>query len=254
MMKLEMHVHTRYSQDSIMFLSVLYLMCKIKGISCIAITDHNTIKGAVKFKEKFGYRINKKGKRKGIQVIIGEEIMTTCGEIIGLFINEEIKPGMSPDKTIAAIREQGGIVYVPHPYDEKRSKTVMAFEDIKRNRGYIDFIECYNGRNISKEYGVKQNSIADKLKIVKVVGSDAHTIFEVGRNYMEVSEFKNKDEFIMAISKASIITRPCLKICHQLTKVDRVIKFVLKGDFKGLFRIINKKVRRMFEVGGRNRS
>lgn len=243
-MKLETHVHTRYSHDSILCLYILYLMCKIKGINSIAITDHNTIKGAVKFKEKFGTRVKAKGKKKGIQVIIGEEIMTSDGEVIGLYLTEEIKPGMTPDKTIAAIIEQGGVVYIPHPYDDKRHKTVMNFEDIQRNRRYIDCIECFNGRNISEEYGVKQTMISEQLGLTKVIGSDAHTMIEIGRNYMEVHEFTDKDGFIKAISSATFTKKQCLKLSHQITKVARVIKFVIKGNFNGLFRVVNKKVRR----------
>ena len=211
-------------------------MCKIKKISCVAITDHNTIEGALKFKKKY--------EKKGIEVIVGEEIMTSNGEIIGLFLKEEIRKGMTPDETIEAIINQGGLVYIPHPFDLKRKRTVIGFEDIKRNKKRINFIESYNGRNILKEYGVEQNKIANELNIIKVIGSDAHTIFELGRNYMEIENFYNKEEFIKSISNAKFIESPCLKICHLITKCDKLAKIILKGDFNELFRTINKRIRR----------
>lgn len=210
-------------------------MCKLKKISCVAITDHNTIEGAIKFKEKY--------EKKGIKVIIGEEIMTTCGEVIGLFLTENINMGLTPDEAISKIIDQGGLVYVPHPFDRKRNNTVMSLSDIENNRNRIDFIECYNGRNVSEEYGIKQNQIANRFNITKVVGSDSHTIIEVGRTYMEIEPFKNKNEFIYSISNATFVKCRCLKISHKITKMVKLIKMIKRGDYYGLFRVINKKIR-----------
>lgn len=234
--KLETHVHTRYSHDSLLPLWVIYCICRFKKISCLAITDHNTIEGAIKFKEKFENR--------GIQVIVGEEIMTSNGEIIGLFLKDEIEKGMTPDQTIDEIIKQGGLVYIPHPFDLKRNKTVLKFNHIERNKERINFIESYNGRNIDENYGIKQNEIANKLKITKVIGSDAHTFLEIGRNYMEVDRFTTKEEFVKSISTAKFVKAPCLKISHSITKIDKLLKYIIKGDFNGLFGAINKKIRK----------
>src|SRR5690606_3298386 len=102
---------------------------KVKKIDIVGITDHNEIKGAQEFKkflEKFG-----------IKVIVGEEIFSSKGEIIGLFLSEKIEPGMSPRDTMLEIKKQGGLVYIPHPYDEKRYKTVLAEEEIEKNSDLI---------------------------------------------------------------------------------------------------------------------
>lgn len=239
-MKLETHVHTRYSHDSIHSLSFLYLMSRLRGVECIAITDHNTIKGGVEFK-KF---CEKRGNR--ISVIIGEEIMTSRGEVIGLFLNSEIPAGLSPDETINEIVRQGGIVYIPHPFDLKRHKTVMCFEDIRINRDHIDCIECHNGRNVSTDYSINQNEIAEKLGLQKVVGSDAHTFIEIGRNYMNVAAtcISTPEEFRVAIATADRHKSNCINLAHQITKFERIIKYIIRGDINGLFGIIIKKVRR----------
>ena len=91
-----------------------------------------------------------------IDVIIGEEIMTTFGEIIGLFLNKKIEPLQTPEQTIKQIKEQNGIVYLPHPYDEKRYKTVLNKEKQVKLKNEFDFIEIHNGRNILDEYSKKQ--------------------------------------------------------------------------------------------------
>lgn len=234
--KIIMHVHTRYSYDSIASLWSIYLMCKIKKISCIAITDHNSIEGAVKFKEKY--------EKKGIKVIVGEEIMTTSGEIIGLFLKKEVKRGLTPDETIDEIINQEGLVYIPHPFDIKRNKTVVKLSDIERNKNRINFIECHNGRNVSEEYGIKQNEIAEKFNIMKVVGSDAHTILELGRNYMDINYFTTKDEFVKSISNAKFTKKPCLSIFHQITRIVKLVKMIKRRKYNEIFRIINKKIRK----------
>ncbi len=237
--RLELHVHTKYSHDSIMPFLLLYMKCRLCGITHIAITEHNNIEGALAFRDYC------RAKGNFVKVIIGEEIMTNKGEIIGLFLNTEIEPMQSPRETINAILRQKGIVYIPHPFDKKRYKTVLDEQSISDNCKYIDCIECHNGRNIANEYSIKQEEIADKYSIKKVVGSDAHTIFEVGRNFMEISiEPKNAESFRCAINSAMFRKNECLQFSHTLTKLARVVKFVQKGDIDGLYRVINKKIRR----------
>ena len=142
-MKLVCHAHTKYSHDSMLPFWLLHMLCLNKGITHITITEHNNLKGALAFKEYCERKGNK------LHVILGEEVMTTAGEIIGLYINEPINSGMSPEETVAEIKRQGGIVYVPHPYDEKRYKTVLKEPYIEKLQSQIDCIEVHNGRNIS---------------------------------------------------------------------------------------------------------
>lgn len=233
--RVEFHVHTVHSKDSMLNKFFILLMCKIKKIKCIAITDHNEIKGAVKY-EKFL-------KKHNVNVIIGEEIFTSEGEIIGLFLMNKIEKNLSPEETILQIRKQGGLVYIPHPYDEKRKETVLKSEALKRIYKDVDFIECHNGRNISTMFSIKQNEIAEKYGLTKIIGSDAHTFYEIGRNYCYINSF-NKEDLINEIKNAEFYKKKCIKVAHFHTKIAKIIKMMGNGEFSELRRIINKKIRR----------
>lgn len=235
MYKIEFHIHTNASHDSFLNKHLLAFMCKIKKINCVAITDHNEIKNAISYKKFL--------EKKGIKVIVGEEILTKDGEIIGLFLNKKIQPFLSAIQTIKEIKKQDGIVYVPHPFEPKRSKTVLKYEVIKNNKNLIDFIECHNGRNRDKNCSIKQDEIATNLKIRKIIGSDAHTFYELGRNYCTVNSLE-KDELINEIERAYFVKKKCIQFAHFNTKIVRLIKIVKGGKWNELSRIINKKIRK----------
>lgn len=214
----------------------LYWKCLVCGICYIAITEHNNLRGA----EAFASFCKKKGNK--VSVIKGEEIFTSQGEIIGLFLNSEIEPGLSPEETILRIREQNGIVYIPHPYDQKRKKTVLSEEAIRNNRDQIDCIECHNGRNASEIYGMEQNAIAEKYAITKVIGSDAHTVLEIGRNVIETKDcVLNRETFLEVIKDGYFVKKSCLMIAHKITKIVRAVKMIWKGQFYEVCRILLKR-------------
>lgn len=235
----EFHTHTRFSKDSILNKFFILLMLKLKKIKLIAITDHNEVKGAIKY-QKFLKKFN-------IDVIVGEEVMTDSGEIIGLFLNKTIEPLQSPEQTVKQIKEQNGIVYLPHPYDEKRYKTVLKEEKQIKLKDKIDFIEIHNGRNISEKYSDKQKDIQQKLMITPIIGSDAHTFIELGRNYIEIEytnieDFKNNMKYI--VEKSVFHKKKCIKLAHTITKFARIIKMIEKGEFNELYRTIFKRRRK----------
>jgi len=234
--KLEIHTHTKYSHDSLLNKWLYLLLLKMRKIDVVAITDHNEIVGAIKFK-KFLNKFN-------VRVIVGEEVFTERGEIIGLFLKDKIKPGQSVRTSMMQIKDQGGIVYVPHPYDEKRYKTVLPEDEIAKNIDLVDIIEIHNGRNIKSYFSDIQLSIANKYQVSQLVGSDAHTFLELGRNYNVIEDFKNKEEFLQNITEVEYVKRKCIKFSHQITKYVRVLKMLRKGNFNELYRIINKKIRR----------
>lgn len=235
----EFHTHTRFSKDSILNKFFILFMLKLKKIKLIAITDHNEVKGAIKY-QKFLKKFN-------IDVIVGEEVMTDSGEIIGLFLNKKIEPFQSPELTVKQIKEQNGIVYLPHPYDEKRYKTVLKEEKQIKLKDEIDFIEIHNGRNISEKYSDKQKDIQQKLMITPIIGSDAHTFIELGRNYIEI-EYKNIEDFKNnmkdIVEKSVFHKKKCIKFAHTITKFARIIKMIEKGEFNELYRTIFKRRRK----------
>jgi len=235
-MKVELHCHTKYSHDSLLSHRLLYMKCVRKGIKYIAITEHNNLKGAQEFREYCRNRGEK------VHVIPGEEIMTSEGEVIGLYLKDEIPRDLSPEDTIDRIKQQGGIVYVPHPYDEKRYKTVLSTDAIARNADSIDCIEAYNGRNISPEYEIKQNEIAERFHARKVIGSDAHTLIEIGRNYLETDIGPDtREAFLSMLDNCAFVKAPCIGVAHKLTKYARLIKLIGSGRFDEIHRIIVKR-------------
>lgn len=238
-MKLETHVHTRYSKDSLLCFWPLYLKCRLLKIDAIAITEHNNIAGGIKFK-KF---CDKRGGH--LSVIVGEEIFTREGEIIGLYLHKKIASKMSVENTITEIKKQGGIVYIPHPYDEKRQKTVLSESAIERNSDQIDCIEVFNGRNVFPFYAEIQKNIADKYRLKPVIGSDAHTWIEVGRNYMDIKYVPNdKKEFLDVIKNAEFHKRNCIFFSHKITVLVKLIKLGLRGDLYEMCQLIFRKIKR----------
>lgn len=235
---MEFHVHTKYSQDSILTKWFLLWKCKRKKIDCLAITDHNSIQGAFTYKDFFA--------RHGILIVVGEEIFTKSGEIIGLFLTKKIEPNLSVAETIEEIKKQKGIVYVPHPYDLKRYKTVLKKEELIQHAKDIDLIEIHNGRNLLKEYSVEQKKIADETKISYVIGSDAHSMFELGRNYIQLEQASEvtPENLVDLVKTSHFQTKDCISWIHTYTKFVRGWKLLWKGDFNGIYRAINKKCRR----------
>lgn len=241
-MKTELHIHTSYSHDSMLSIGLIALICRIKGIDCIAVCDHNTAEGALKARDRL--------RKKRINVIVGEEIFTESGEIIGLFLNGTIPQGLPAFRTAELIREQGGLIYIPHPYDEKRKKTVLTRDSLSQIADMADFIEIHNGRNISAEFDIKQKEAADRYtdpqRTVRVSGSDAHTWFELGRNYMISAEYDTSSpkSFKAAMASAEAVTAPCCAAAHFHTKLVRAFRLLLKGNFNELYRIILRKCRK----------
>lgn len=237
-MRMEMHIHTRYSKDSLLCFWPLYLKCRIMNIDCIAVTEHNNIDGGKSFKkfcEKHGNHLF---------VIVGEEVFTSEGEVIGLYLSERIKSGLSAAETMDEIRKQNGVIYIPHPYDEKRNKTVLRESVIAKNANRIDCIEIYNGRNISSFYGEKQLEIARKYVVPPIIGSDAHTWIEIGRNCIEIESIPlNSNEFRECIKAASFYKKDCIWVAHWITKIVKILKLIMKGDYNAIFEVIYRRVK-----------
>lgn len=163
MFNLDLHVHSNYSYDSNLSLEKIIKISRKKGLSGIAITDHNTITGSIKAKALA---------KDDIMIILGSEITTEKGDLIGLFLNDNIKSRRFID-VIDAIRDQGGISVLPHPYKNKFADPV----DLIKN---VDLVEVMNAR-ISNKLNQKASLLSKKFGKGIVAGSDAHTSFEVGR-------------------------------------------------------------------------
>ena len=212
MIKVDMHVHTSCSLDSLIPFKDLLETCDYHGIDCVAVTDHNTIECALKLYEMAPLRI-----------IVGEEIHTTSGEIIGLFLKEHVPPGLSPAETVSRIKEQDGLVYVPHPFDKLRASVIkrQSFDEILPK---VDIIETYNSRNAFPWSNHKASSFALEKSIIMGVGSDAHTSFEVGKAYALIEPFSSAEDFLSKLANAEYHTRKTPVMFNLVNKVYKTMR------------------------------
>ena len=192
MLKADLHIHTEYSMDCNTPLEQVIKRCLEIGINCIAIADHGTAEGALKMQSIAPF-----------PVIIAEEILTTHGEIMGLFLKETIPSGQSVEKTISLIRAQDGLINIPHPFDMFRHSALdsRVIEEIAEE---IDVVEVFNARCLLQKNIDKAQIFAEKYSIPQSAGSDAHTLSEIGNAYVEMPEFNGRDDFLDALKKGRI--------------------------------------------------
>lgn len=203
MLKIDFHIHTKYSPDSFISFFSLKKKCEKLGITPI-ISDHNTIKG---------------NKRYGCK-IVAEEISTSKGDIIGLFLNEKIKPYLSPEETVDKILEQDGLVYLPHGFDRIRSRNIM------KHKFKVDIVEVFNPRTVFEKDNLKADIFARYNGLLKAVGSDSHFLSEIGKTYTLVEDFDSKKEFLKNMKKAKFVVKPRTPLFHPMTVMVKCIKKV----------------------------
>jgi predicted metal-dependent phosphoesterase TrpH len=195
----DLHMHTSWSHDCSTDVDELLDHAEAEGLGAIAITDHNVFGGALEAVEK--------ARGRDLIVIPGEEVKTAeDGEVIGLFLEEEIPRGMSFAETIAAIRAQGGLVYVPHPFD--RMHAIPGPETLHRHLHEIDVLEVYNARLLFEGYNVEAYRFARKYNLTAGAGSDAHVLPGVGTGAVRLRRFEGPEEFLVALHSAEILRRP----------------------------------------------
>jgi predicted metal-dependent phosphoesterase TrpH/glycosyltransferase involved in cell wall biosynthesis len=203
----DLHMHTDHSADCATPVEVLLATAKARGLGAIAITDHNEISGA----------LDAEAKADGIKVIVAEEVKTADqGEVIGLFIREKIPRGMTLQETIAEIRRQGGLVYVPHPFD--RMHSVPDYEHLLAVIEDIDAIEVFNPRVAISEYNEEAVRFAAKYRIPAGAGSDAHVPQGLGSVRIRMRDFDGAEEFLASLREADIIRRPASLLLVQALK------------------------------------
>jgi len=202
LLKADLHIHTEYSMDCNTPLEQIINRCLETGINCIAVADHGTTEGALKIQSIAPF-----------PVIIAEEILTTHGEIMGLFLKETISSGQSVEKTISLIRAQGGLINIPHPFDMLRHSALdgRIIEEIVEQ---IDAVEVFNARCILLRSSIKAQIFAEKYGIPRSAGSDAHTLQEIGNAYVEMPEFNGRDDFLDALKKGKISGRRTNPLIH----------------------------------------
>ena len=212
MIRADLHLHTVYSGDSNTSLEQVIARCLDIGINCIAITDHNTIEGAVKMQRIAPF-----------QVIVGDEIQTSSGEIIGYFLSEEVPKGLPAEETARRIKEQGGLVCIPHPFDRLRSCTIrrQTLEEILPS---VDIIEVLNSRLILLRYSVRAERFAQAHGLLASAGSDAHTPGEIGNAYMEMPSFNGTDQFLTSLAQGRVMGHRTAPWTHLQSTWVKLVK------------------------------
>jgi predicted metal-dependent phosphoesterase TrpH len=205
----DLHMHTSWSHDCSIPVEELLDYAESIGLGAIAVTDHNRFGGALEAVEL--------ARGRDLIVIPGEEVKTDGqGEVIGLFLREEIPRGLSFADTIAAIRAQDGLVYLPHPFD--RMHAIPDARTLHRHLADIDVFEVYNARLIRESFNDEALRFARKYGLTMAAGSDAHVLLGVGAGAVKMRAFNGPEEFLVSLRSAEILRRPKSLIVQQVQK------------------------------------
>lgn len=218
MLRIEFHCHTIFSKDSLTSPQKLVDVCRRKRIDRVVVTDHNTIAGA-----RAAQALDPR------RVIVGEEIMTTRGEILAACLMEEIPAMLSPQETIRRLKDQGAFISVSHPFDEWRSGG-WEEKDLLEILPLVDAIEVYNSRCMSPAFNRRALEFAKKHNLAGTVGSDAHAAFELGRSLVLLEPFQGPDEMRQVIREAKFETRwspPWVHLMSRYAVIRKKIKIGL---------------------------
>jgi hypothetical protein len=195
----DLHTHTSWSHDCRVPAEALLEHAEEQGLGAVAITDHNAFGGALEAVEL--------ARGRPLTVIPAEEVKTNGqGEVIGLFLSEEIPRGMSFADTIAAIRAQGGLVYLPHPFDRRHAIPDPA--TLHRHLADIDVFEVYNARLLFETYNDEALRFARKYNLTMGAGSDAHVLPGLGTGVVRMRTFRTPEEFLISLRTAQVLRRP----------------------------------------------
>ncbi len=181
-----------YSMDCATPLEKIIKRCLDLEINCIAIADHGTTEGALKMQEIAPFT-----------VIVAEEILTHHGEIMGMFLKETVPSGLSVEETITRIRDQGGLVNIPHPFETIRGSALNS-RVIEEIAGQIDLMEVFNARSPFAANSEQAMAFANEHGIARSAGSDAHSVYEIGNAYITMPEFDDSEGFLKSLAQGEI--------------------------------------------------
>jgi predicted metal-dependent phosphoesterase TrpH len=210
--KVDLHMHSEFSRDSLNTLNDIVKTCQRKGLDVVCLTDHNVIEGALRLRDI-----------SPLPVIIGQEIATLQGELIAYFIEEHVPPQMPLEETIERVREQGGIVSVPHPFDRIRKEAVDR-EKLMTVLDQLDAVEVFNSRCLLPSFNTEARMLAQAHGLPGTAGSDAHSLIEIGTTYVEMEPFSTQDEFLSNLGRAHVHGRHSLPLVHMSSTISKIIK------------------------------
>ena len=207
----DLHVHSHHSSDCVMAPRDILVRAKEVGLDVVAITDHNSTAG--------GREAARLAGDFGVRVIVGEEVKSSEGEVIGLFLDHDIPAGLSFSETITEIRRQGGVVYVPHPFD--RLHTVPSLDLLREMLDDLDVMEIFNARVALQSFNERAERFAVRYRLAAAAGSDSHVLPGIGTAMTGMGEFSGPDDFVAALADSHIVRRPrSLLYLHSLKFVQ----------------------------------
>jgi len=214
-MKADLHAHTHFSFDALTPVETFIRRYVRAGIDCVAVSDHNNVDGALAVRQDAPFR-----------VIVSEEIKSRQGEIIGLFLQETVRKGLTPEDTVRAIREQGGLVLIPHPFI---GFTSLRTDAMLRIMPDVDVIEVFNSKTaiLGKEDAARR--LAEEHGKAVSGASDAHTPWEIGLAWTEMPPFEGPGDFLIALRGGTIHGRAAFIGLHGLTIVARLRWYLRLG-------------------------
>jgi predicted metal-dependent phosphoesterase TrpH len=219
LLKVEFHCHTIYSKDSLTRPKALVEAARRKGVDRLIVTDHNSIGGALEAKSLDPEL-----------VIAGEEIMTTRGELLAAFVTEEIPTGLEPLEAIRRLREQGAFISVSHPFDGMRGWKLAHLLEITP---LVDAIETFNARCLEARDNLAAQEFARQHNLAGTVGSDAHSLRELGRATLTVEEFTDAEGLRRVIRSGVENVRLSSPLIHLTSRYASTVKKLgLAGKIK----------------------
>ncbi|NCP86479.1 MAG: hypothetical protein CO094_10695 [Anaerolineae bacterium CG_4_9_14_3_um_filter_57_17] len=207
---LEFHCHTLYSKDSLLRPADLLAAARRKGLDKVVITDHNSIAGALEAQRLDPAR-----------VIVGEEILTSAGEILAAFVREEIPARLPPLEVIRRLRAQGAFISVSHPFDPRRGWQFSALQAILP---LVDALEIFNSRCMTNEPNRRAEACARQNGLLATVGSDAHVAWELGRATLALAEFSDAESLKAVLPAARFHTRLSSPLIHLTSRYAVIYK------------------------------
>jgi predicted metal-dependent phosphoesterase TrpH len=205
--RVDLHVHSSGSFDCEVDPREIALRARQLGLGPIFITDHDTIAGAMQLQEI------------DASTVIGQEVTMAEGELIGLFLRERIEPGLDADEAVDAIHDQGGLVYLEHPYDSRRRR--LEAEALERVANRVDIVEVFNGRSDDAS-NRRAEDLQEILGAAPGAGSDAHTLEELGSVYVEMEAFEDPQDFLAKLRRGRVVRNPSRLLMRLGTLVSRM--------------------------------
>lgn len=218
MIRADLHNHTWYSRDSILSPARMLARARERGLQVIAVTDHNTTSGALVTRDLALREVPE------VRVIVGEEVRAREGEVLGLFLTEDVPRGLSASETIDRIHSQGGLAGAPHPFDPFRHGLGRA--GLSSVIDKLDFIEGLNARMTIERHNEEARGFATQRGTPLTAASDAHSAREVGRCYVEMPDFATATEFLAALAQGTLrgrLSSPAIHLVSRYAKFRRLL-------------------------------